>query len=83
VWRAANGIKSPRPATNRRNPTRNPPGPVETTPRPGHRVATNPPADAGADKPHAGPTPHRPRNDRQLPHKTAQQRPRGPSGPGR
>jgi hypothetical protein len=29
--------QSPRPATNRRNPTRNAPGPVETTPRPAYR----------------------------------------------
>jgi hypothetical protein len=42
VWRAANGINSPRPATNRRSPTRNPSDPVETTPRPGHRTCHPP-----------------------------------------
>jgi hypothetical protein len=34
--------QSPRPATNRRNPTRNPPGPRETTPRPGCRACHRP-----------------------------------------
>jgi hypothetical protein len=33
---------SPRPATNRGNPTRNASGPVETTPRPGHRACDRP-----------------------------------------
>jgi hypothetical protein len=38
VWRAANGIHPQDPATNRRRrPTRNAPGPVETTPRPANR----------------------------------------------
>ena len=34
--------QSPRPATNRRNPTRNAPGPVETTPRPAYRPCHQP-----------------------------------------
>ena len=34
--------QSPRPATNRRNPTRNAPGPVETTPRPAYRPCHRP-----------------------------------------
>jgi hypothetical protein len=43
--------QSPRPPTNRRRrPTRNPPGPVETTPRPGCRACDLRPADARADK---------------------------------
>ena len=41
--------QSPRPATNRRNPTRDAPGPLETTPRPGYRSCHHPPADARAD----------------------------------
>ena len=34
--------QSPRPTTNRRNPTRNAPGPLETTPRPGYRACHRP-----------------------------------------
>jgi hypothetical protein len=34
--------QSPRPPTNRRRPSRNPPGPLETTPRPGHRACHRP-----------------------------------------
>jgi hypothetical protein len=41
VWRAANGI-NPQDPTNRRMPTRDAPGPVETTPRPGCRVFHRP-----------------------------------------
>jgi hypothetical protein len=37
VWRGRQRHQSPRPATNRRNPTRNAPGPLETTPRPANR----------------------------------------------
>jgi hypothetical protein len=36
VWRAANGI-NPKTRDHRRKPTRNAPGPVETTPRPAYR----------------------------------------------
>ena len=38
VWRAANGLNPQRSTTNRRRPTRNAPGPVETTPRSGYRA---------------------------------------------
>ena len=83
VWRAANGInpQDPRPTGGTQ---------LETLPAPWKQRldrdiawATGPAADARVHAPKAGPTPHTPRNDRQLPHKTAQQRPRGPSGPGR
>ena len=50
--------QSPRPATNRRSPTRNAPGPLETTPRPGYRACHRPASRCkgrratGSDAPH-------------------------------
>ena len=51
--------QSPRPTSNRWNPTRNAPGPLETTPRPGIARATY----ARADKRQAAHTAFRPRHD--------------------
>ena len=45
--------------------------------------ATNPPADARADKPHAGRTAPSPRDVRQRPYQQPERRPSGPSAPGR
>ena len=42
VWRAANGINPQDPRPTGRKPTRNAPGPLETTPRPGHRACHRP-----------------------------------------
>ena len=84
VWRAANGInpQDPRPTGGG--------GQLETLPalwkqRLDRDIAraTNPPADARADKPHAGRTALSPRDVRQRPYQQPKRRPSGPSAPGR
>jgi conjugative relaxase-like TrwC/TraI family protein len=83
VWRAANGInpQDPRPTGGSQ---------LETLPalwkqRLDRDIAraTSRPADAGADKPHAGRTALSPRDDRQRPYQQPERRPSGPSAPGR
>jgi conjugative relaxase-like TrwC/TraI family protein len=83
VWRAANGInpQDPRPTGGTQ---------LETLPalwkqRLDRDIAraTNPRADARADKRQAAPTALSPRDDRQRPHQKLEQRPSGPSAPGR
>ena len=83
VWRAANGInpQDPRPTGGTQ---------LETLPalwkqRLDRDIAraTNPPADARADKPHAGRTALSPRDDRQRPYQQPERRPSRPSAPGR
>jgi AAA domain len=83
VWRAANGInpQDPRPTGGTQ---------LEMLPalwkqRLDRDVAraTNPPADARADKPHAGRTALSPRDVRQRPYQQPERRPSGPSAPGR
>jgi hypothetical protein len=83
VWRAANGINPQDP-----RPTGGPQ--LETLPalwkqRLDRDVAraTYPPADARADKPHAGRTALSPRDDRQRPYQTPERRPSGLSAPRR
>jgi hypothetical protein len=84
VWRAANGIdpQDPRPTGGA--------GQLETLPALWKQHldrdiahATNPPADARADKPHAGRTALSPRDIRQRPYQQPERRPSGPSAPGR
>ena len=83
VWRAANGInpQDPRPTGGTQ---------LEMLPalwkqRLDRDIAraTNPPADARADKPHAGRTALSPRDVRQRPYQQPERRPSGPSAPGR
>jgi len=83
VWRAANGInpQDPRPTGGSQ---------LETLPALWKQrldrhiaLATNPPADARANKPQAGRTALSPRDDRQHPYHTLSQRPSAPSAPGR
>jgi hypothetical protein len=83
VWRAANGInpQDPRPTGGTQ---------LETLPalwkqRLDRDIAraTNPPADARADKPHARRTAPSPRDVRQRPHQKPERRPSRPSAPGR
>jgi conjugative relaxase-like TrwC/TraI family protein len=83
VWRAANGInpQDPRPTGG---------GQLETYPalwkqRLDRDIAraTYPPADARADKPHAGRTALSPTDVRQRPYQQPERRPSGPSAPGR
>jgi hypothetical protein len=83
VWRAANGInpQDPRPTGETQ---------LEMLPalwkqRLDRDIAraTNPPADARADKPHAGRTALSPSDVRQRPHQKPERRPSGPSAPGR
>jgi conjugative relaxase-like TrwC/TraI family protein len=83
VWRAANGInpQDPRPTGGTQ---------LETLPalwkqRLDRDIAraTNPPADARADKPHAVATALSPRDVRQHPYQQPERRPSGPSAPGR
>src|SRR5829696_8411231 len=83
VWRAANGInpQDPRPTGGTQ---------LEMLPalwkqRLDRDIAraTNPPADARADKPHAGRTALCPRDVRQRPYQQPERRPSGPSAPGR
>jgi hypothetical protein len=51
--------QSPRPPTNRRRrPTRNPPGPVETTPRPGYRACHQPARRCEGRQGHTQDAPH-------------------------
>ena len=83
VWRAANGInpQDPRPTGGTQ---------LEILPalwkqRLDRDIAraTNPLADARADKPHAGRTALSPRDVRQRPYQQSERRPSGPSAPGR
>jgi hypothetical protein len=83
VWRAANGInpQDPRPTGGTQ---------LETLPALWKQHldrditrATNPPADARADKPHAGRTALSPRDVRQRPYQQPERRPSGASAPGR
>jgi hypothetical protein len=83
VWRAANGInpQDPRPTGGTQ---------LETLPalwkqRLDRDVAraTYPPANARADKPHAGRTALCPKDDRQRPYQRPERRPSGPSAPRR
>ena len=83
VWRAANGInpQDPRPTGETQ---------LETLPalwkqRLDRDIAraTNPVADARADKPHAGRTALSPRNVRRRPYQQPERRPNGPSAAGR
>ena len=83
VWRAANGInpQDPRPTGGTQ---------LEMLPalwkqRLDRDIAraTNPPADARADKPHAGRSALSPRDVRQRPYQQPERRPSGPSAPGR
>ena len=83
VWRAANGInpQDPRPTGGTQ---------LEMLPalwkqRLDRDIAraTNPPADARADKPHAGRTALSPSDVRQRPYQQPERRPSGPSAPGR
>jgi hypothetical protein len=83
VWRAANGI-------NPRDPRSTGGTQLGTLPalwkqRLDRDIAraTNPRADARADKRQAAPTALSPRDDRQRPHQKHEQRPSGPSAPGR
>jgi AAA domain len=83
VWRAANGInpQDPRPTGGTQ---------LEMLPalwkqRLDRDIAraTNPPADARADKPHAGRTALSPSDVRQRPYQQPERRPSGPSAPSR
>ena len=78
--------QSPRPATNRRNPTRNAPGPVETTPRPGYRACHRPASRCKGGR--ATSSTHRSypgrwHDDRQRPHQKPERPASGPSAPSR
>jgi len=83
VWRAANGIdpQDPRPTGGTQ---------LETLPAFWKQHldrdiarATNPPADARADKPHARLIALSPGDDRQRPYQQPERRPSGPSAPSR
>ena len=73
--------QSPRPATNRRNPTRNAPGPLETTPRPAYRPC-HLPASRCEGRRATGST-HRTSRHGERPYQRPERRPSGPSAPGR
>jgi hypothetical protein len=83
VWRAANGInpQDPRPTGGTQLGT----FPALWKQRLDRDIAraTNPRADARADKRQAAPAALSPRDDRQRPHQKHEQRPSGPSAPGR
>ena len=84
VWRAANGIKSPGPATNRRNPTRDAPGPLETSLDRHIAHSTDSSDNASADERQAAHTALRRWHDHsQRQYQKPERRPSGPSARGR